>query len=183
MASRETERTPTQTTVKLARARRIAEAVVEAVRPFCDRIEIAGSIRRQRPEPNDIDLVALVNDQEAVSEIFASRDARIVKSGPELLQVLLKDDTQIDFWMARGPIELPDLFDRRLLPGNFGSVLLCRTGSRLHNIYLVGAARQLGLVWHPHDGLFRDKECLASEEEEHILRALRLEFVPPDQRF
>lgn len=38
---------------------RAAEALVAALAPACERIEIAGSIRRKRPDPSDIELVAI----------------------------------------------------------------------------------------------------------------------------
>lgn len=40
-------------------ARAIAEALVEEMRPFCERIEIGGSLRRQAREVKDIELVAI----------------------------------------------------------------------------------------------------------------------------
>lgn len=38
---------------------RAAEALVSALAPYCERIEIAGSIRRRKPEPSDIEIVAI----------------------------------------------------------------------------------------------------------------------------
>ncbi|NIV32842.1 MAG: hypothetical protein GWN58_26370 [Anaerolineae bacterium] len=43
----------------LEHARKLATALVEQLEPACQRIEIAGSIRRQKPNPNDIELVAV----------------------------------------------------------------------------------------------------------------------------
>ena len=43
----------------LAYARDLAEALVELLRPACQRIEIAGSIRRGKARPNDIEIVAV----------------------------------------------------------------------------------------------------------------------------
>jgi hypothetical protein len=40
-------------------ARDLAEALVELLRPACQRIEIAGSVRRGKPTPNDIEIVAV----------------------------------------------------------------------------------------------------------------------------
>jgi DNA polymerase/3'-5' exonuclease PolX len=40
-------------------AREMAEALVELLASACKRIEIAGSIRRQKPKPNDIEIVAI----------------------------------------------------------------------------------------------------------------------------
>jgi len=40
-------------------ARTVAQKIVEELRPACDRIEIAGSLRRGNPAVHDIDLVLL----------------------------------------------------------------------------------------------------------------------------
>lgn len=38
---------------------RAADALAAALAPYCERIEIAGSIRRRKPEPSDIEIVAI----------------------------------------------------------------------------------------------------------------------------
>ena len=43
----------------LAQAQGYAEKVLEWLGPFCERIEVAGSIRRRRPEVNDVDIVVI----------------------------------------------------------------------------------------------------------------------------
>jgi len=46
----------------LAEARKLAEQMVERLRPACDKIEIAGSVRRGKPEVKDIEIVCLPRD-------------------------------------------------------------------------------------------------------------------------
>lgn len=48
----------------LAEGRRIAAALVAEFAPACHRIEIAGSIRREKPEVSDIEIVAIPRTQE-----------------------------------------------------------------------------------------------------------------------
>jgi DNA polymerase/3'-5' exonuclease PolX len=45
--------------MQLKEAQQIAQKYVELLRPYCKRIEIAGSIRRQRPEVKDIEIVCI----------------------------------------------------------------------------------------------------------------------------
>lgn len=45
--------------MKLAEAQAIAERVRAELAPFCVRCEIAGSIRRKRPEPRDLEIVCV----------------------------------------------------------------------------------------------------------------------------
>src|SRR6476620_865884 len=50
--------------MKLADAEQVARNVVGLMRPFCDRIEIAGSVRRGVAEVKDIEIVCIPRWQE-----------------------------------------------------------------------------------------------------------------------
>jgi DNA polymerase/3'-5' exonuclease PolX len=81
----------------LEHARGMAEALVALLAPACERIEIAGSIRRQKPNPNDIELVAVPRveahrvtlQQSMFSQDFAAGDT--VDIGPTNLLNALCD--------------------------------------------------------------------------------------------
>src|SRR5579871_1842601 len=160
--------------MNLERAKVIAEKVRKEIEPLCERVEIAGSIRRGRPVVNDIDLVILPHP-----ERLAKIHERFRKSCTQVTCGLLnciyrlrmpdQTEVQIDLFFARPAV-------RELLqtvPGNFGSLLLCRTGSKEHNIYIVEHAKTRGLVWKPYEGVFdEDGYCHASETEEAIFDAL-----------
>ena len=64
-------------------------------------------------------------------------------------------------------------------PSNFGILLLARTGSAMHNVWLAQAA---GLHFNPHRGLLRRGALIASAEEVEIFKALGLRFIPPEDR-
>lgn len=176
---------PNPIRLPLGRARKFAEKIVGELSPFCDRIEIAGSIRRGRAEVGDIDLVCLPRDEGQLDQLRA----RARKTNPWTIedgkmQLLIILETPL------GPIQL-DLFfashpDRHMFgvsPGNWGSLLLCRTGSAQHNIFLVGAAKRRGLRWNPYWGIFdAHGASVASETEEEIFKALELDFVKPEER-
>ena len=57
--------------MRLEDARFLAEKVCAVLRPFCERVVVAGSVRRGRAEVNDVDIVAalmgLVDHQKIVS--------------------------------------------------------------------------------------------------------------------
>jgi DNA polymerase/3'-5' exonuclease PolX len=71
-------------------------------------------------------------------------------------------------------------------PPNFGVLLLARTGSAMHNVYIAQRADELGLHFNPHRGIQRGRlktsRVIASEEERDIFAALKLEFIPPEKR-
>src|SRR3990167_4338452 len=136
-------------TLKFALA--LADKIGAGLTPFCARLAIAGSIRRARPNANDIDLVVIpAPGQTAALRERVTRHATLVTDGPEILIVRLPNGVQLDVYFAHAGLH--DLLTAT--PSNWGSVLLCRTGSKEHNIYLCQRARQLGLRWDPPRGLF-----------------------------
>lgn len=165
--------------MKLESATAIAERIIGELDRYCDRIEIAGSVRRGRAWVNDIDFVVQIRagDMERFRARVTSHST-IVKDGPEILILRLKDGTQVDFYFAHGPSS--DLLTTA--PGNFGTVLLCRTGSKEHNIHLAQRAQQLGLKWETMRGVTREGQVIASETEEEIFTTLDLPFIKPEQR-
>ena len=51
--------------MQLEKAEKIARKYVDLLAPFCERIEIAGSTRRKKPEVGDIEIVCIpkqIND-------------------------------------------------------------------------------------------------------------------------
>ncbi len=164
----------------LESAERMGAKVVAELGPFCERAELAGSIRRRVAWVNDIDVVVIPKPglEAALQERVLRRSRRLV-AGPQQIEVVMPNGVRLDVWIAR-PTEY-DLVDTK--PTNFGSLWLCRTGSREHNLKLIARARELSLTWNPYHGVFDSfGRVLACETEEEIFRALELEFVPPHER-
>lgn len=170
--------------IALATARFRAEKVREALAPFCERIEVAGSVRRARPFVNDLDFVVLATPYQLISfRQRASAMSTVVKSGDDIYIIRQKDGLQIDFYFARGPQN--DLLETK--PGNWGTVMLCRTGSKEHNIHLAQQAQRLGYKWETMLGVtlavdMSGRTVLASETEEDIFKALEMDFIQPEDR-
>ena len=69
------------------------------------------------------------------------------------------------------------------IPANWGTLLMCRTGSRGHNVWLANSALHRGYRWNPYAGVFDGRgNCLASEAEEDIYRVLEIKFIKPEDR-
>ena len=169
--------------IPLIRAQQIADRVMDQLRPYCTRIEVAGSIRRQRPEVKDIDLVMHVRDMPGLIQRINAK-CRIEKQGEQYLEASMTDGTQLDIWFAHQPVAVQEDFFgcRPGRPDNFGSLLLSRTGSAWHNIALCQRANRLGMHWNPHQGVYQDGVCIASATEADIYQALGLEFITPTAR-
>src|ERR1051326_7864590 len=111
----------------LAQADKLAAKIAAELAPFCQRIEIAGSIRRRRPLVNDIDLVVLpFPDQVNALRERVLRNTSPISDGKEIILTRLANGVQLDLWIAERPKE--DLFSKA--PTNFGVLFLIRTGSK-----------------------------------------------------
>ncbi len=173
--------------IPLATADKFAEKILSELAPFCEagHCQIAGSIRRRRPFVNDIDVVCLPapGREVALRERSRRQAKRVVIDGPQTLVVVLANNLQIDIWIAQPAVT--ELLDSK--PTNFGTLLLCRTGSMAHNIHLIEHAKSIGKVWNPYHGVFAPDgtgrtQCQASATEEDIFKALALDYIPPDRR-
>src|ERR1043165_4707962 len=141
----------------LAKAKRYAMSRVDWLAPYCERIEIAGSIARERPVCNDVDLVC-------ISKVEESRDlfGNVVSWKPllhEFLREYVEKSLGRSKWIHGGGqynlfLQLPkcqlDIWCTQ--QSNWGSVLICRTGSKEHNIWLAQRAERLGTKWDPYRG-------------------------------
>jgi DNA polymerase/3'-5' exonuclease PolX len=161
-------------------ARNMAEKIVGELEPLCHRIEIAGSIRRGRPFVNDIDLVCIPKDMGAL-RARCVRNAYEIRGRDAVLSVELATGVQLDVFTAWP--EERDLVAFR--PSNWGSVLLCRTGSKEHNMYLCQRSKELGLHWNPARGVMKHTigdEIVACAEEADIFAALKMPWLRPEER-
>lgn len=167
--------------IKLSLAESIAFLVADELSPFCDRLSIAGSIRRRRDWVNDVDIVCIPKDRAGLLARI-KRNCQIVTDAEQKIVARLRNGVPLDIWLAHG--EKRDLLS--LTPSNFGTLLTCRTGSVAHNIWLVEHAKMIGLRWHPHQGVYDPKKLgdnlIASAEEADVFAALGLGFVPPEAR-
>lgn len=169
--------------MKLATAQHLARRIVEELQPYCKTgpsgplITIAGSIRRGLAEVNDIDLVLIPENISALRDRVLRR-ATPIQDGPQNLLVRLSNGVQLDLFFARA--ETCDLLEAK--PSNWGTILLCRTGSKEHNIKLAQRAHSLGLQWKTNEGIFAGPILLASATEEEMFRAFELPYIEPKDR-
>jgi len=154
--------------MELERAKTIANEVVTRLAPYCQQIEVAGSIRRQKPAVNDIDIVLIPSDLwNLTAEI--KRLGPAIMSGDKLKQVDYHG-VQLDLYFATSK--------------TWATLLLIRTGSKENNIRLATLAKKRG--WHlaaNGDGLLNEHgQRVAGDSEESIYEALQLPWQEPWQR-
>ena len=157
--------------ILLERARKTAAAIIERLKPHCKRIEVAGSIRRQRPRVHDINLVLIPSDPWNLhhSILGLCRPFPAKASGSKIMRIQV-NGIQVDLYFADET--------------TWATLLLIRTGSAENNIRLCSIAKKKG--WHLHadgSGLFNENgERIAGDTEAGIYEALGIPYQDPTKR-
>lgn len=165
--------------LELKVAEDIAINILTMVDGWCKKIEVVGSIRRQRKEVHDIDFVVLpynlVHWRKIKETMLVWMDAKVVAAGDQIMRFLVKPSpnsmkyVQVDFYGAK--------------PETYGIYKLVRTGSMEHNIWLAKHAIRKGMRLRYSVGLeSADKDITVGATEEAIFDKLKLPFIEPKLR-
>jgi len=145
-------------------AEKIAAALLEKLAPHAERMQVAGSIRRRRPDVGDIDLVAIPKLEQVKTGLFTTetqrpRDSQLAVEFCALTgKLMARGDCIIRGQLVRNSTAMPatsalpdgtigvDLY--LCTPDTWATTLLIRTGSAEHNIWLCSRARELGGKLH-----------------------------------
>ncbi len=158
----------------LSEAQTIAAQVKATVDALCDRVEVAGSIRRLKTMVHDIDFVAVAKsdaDWLKINEKLKQLKAKPNCSGTSVIKAFVPCEDglfQVDFYRAK--------------PSTFGIHLLVRTGSADHNMWLAGHALSKGMRLKYSEGLIKEGVAVAGETEKEVFEALGLPHPPPTER-
>lgn len=183
-------------------ARVLASEAKTLLAPACERIEVAGSIRRGKPDVGDIELVCV--PRVAVIRDMFGGDAGIGANALDALCTQLLEDQALAYrfdkrgvrawgsrykralFCARGVTFALDIF-AVLPPAQWGVIYTLRTGPGDFSKRLV-TARQQGGAMPSHmrvkDGVLRsgNGKTVSTPEEAHFFAALGLPYIPPAER-
>lgn len=160
--------------MKLEYALEVAENVKAQLAPHCSRIEIAGSIRRRRPEVKDIEVVLI--PLAYGTGLFESGIASVINGWKKV----------------KG--ELPCKYTQRILPSedvcdifiadldNWANIFTIRTGSAAW-VHSVLATRWAELGFKSEGGILHryGKPCIV-ETERDLFKLLEMDWVGPEER-
>jgi DNA polymerase (family 10) len=159
--------------VLLHRALTIGEQIVAALRehPAAQRVELAGSARRQADSVKDLDIVATASDPGALVRALGGLELIESASAPNEHAARGRTHTGL-------PVDL-----RVVEPENFGNLLQHFTGSAAHNVALREAAVRRGLHVSEY-GILDDAtgETLRCATEEAVYERLGIALPPPELR-
>jgi len=178
----------------LAVAHARAQELAVLFRPGCLRIQIAGSIRRRKPDVGDIELLVIPRTEKRVADLFGNEaevdllddliqgyiragilDYRLTVKGGKTYGA--KNKLLVD---VESGIPL-DVFSTDY--ANWGMALTVRTGSADFNVRLMARFRALGMAGHAYAGYTgRDGKEYTCPSEESVFEAVGWNWLKPEER-
>lgn len=168
----------------------IANGLVGTMRPGCEKIEIAGSLRRGKDQVKDIEIVAqpilgcdifgdsspdVPSGLDAVLMVLIAR-GRLdpVKGGQRYMQFVIRpEDIKLDLFIVRPPAQWGPIFLIRTGPDSFSKRFVTK---RKYGGLLPSNLREKdGCIW---DG----DRALDTPTEESVFSILGIPWIPPEER-
>lgn len=182
----------------LAQAASVANLVVAQLAPWCERIEIVGSIRRQKAFVGDVEVLFipkrvpkqadLLGGSSEMEDIAALRADELVRNGwlkkrPSETGVFTWGElNKLAIHAASGiPVDLfcePD-------PSNWFRSLVIRTGPKELNIRLIEGAAKRGVRMHAYGTGFTKTisgETVPCNSEQDVFRIAGVKYLTPTER-
>lgn len=163
-----------------------ASYVTELLRPICDRIEIAGSLRREKPDIGDIEIVAIPKPW-TITDLFGNpltgRDgddiaAKLVGAGYHLF----KNGDHLKTFLC-GPV-MCELY--LTIPECWGVIFMIRTGNADFSKLMVTSRQKGGMMpshLHVKDGrVWAGEKVLDTPEEENLFTIWGIPYIEPKKR-
>ena len=173
----------------LAQAERVGQELVEALGPSCERIEIAGSIRRRQPDVGDVELLCISRVGETVAlgnNIYLLAEVDDLVSTGVLRKRLNKAGRVSSYgdwnrYMVHVASGIPvDIF--RTTEDNWGMALVVRTGPARWNRGLMSQFQKLGMEGHAYGGVTQEGVEVSCPTEEEVFRLLGWPYRDPEDR-
>ena len=168
-----------------ARAAAAAEQLMSEIEPYCERIEVAGSLRRHKPEIGDIEIVAIAKpllnlfgeptEGNEIDSWLYQRSIATTKNGSKYKQFEYEHEGeryQVDLFLAQ--------------PDNFGLIHMIRTGSAEFSKRMMTAQSYAGYlpaglrVAEGH--CWRNGAMVAVESEADLFALWNMATVAPEDR-
>jgi len=176
-------------------AEEVAAEIVDLMLGTCERIEVAGSVRRRKPDVGDVEIV------------FAPKVAPTTRPGEMFpVQTSLAHE-MIDSLIGAHVLGVRELKDGRTSKGEqnmllchcrtgmpvdffatteecWWNYLVCRTGGKLNNIDVCNAARAKGWKWNPYGPGFTKEngEIVPARSEAEVFSLVGMAWKEPWER-
>jgi DNA polymerase (family 10) len=145
----------------------LADKLKESLKPFCKKIEIAGSIRRHEENPEDIDIVLIPKNKDKVEEIMKTKFKGNFIQGGEHESTWIINKIKVELYYTS--VE------------EWGADLLAYSSTKGSAIGLRVIAKRKGFKLTQH-GLFKGNKKVAGKTEKEIYSALGRDYKKPEDR-
>ncbi|MEO8446450.1 MAG: hypothetical protein ABI528_03095 [bacterium] len=152
----------------------LAREIIDVIKPHCNKIEIAGSIRRQKSIVKDIELVVTtpdINNLKNKLGLFLLKENKkpFVKSGNKYINFLHKG-YKFDLFIAD--------------EDNFGIIFLVRTGSAEFSTRMLAQWKRVTKGGASRYGYLHDIEGkkYITKTEDEVFELLKVDFIEPEFR-
>lgn len=169
--------------MELKYAQDIANDVRNKLKPFCDRIEIAGSIRRERATVNDIEIVCIpkmITVQDGFFDVKLEKEPGFIKVVDSWQRI--KGDARDGKYMQRmidDKIKI-DIFTATRY--NWGLILAIRTGSADFSKYVLATGWNKKGFTSLNGILRNDLGRVQVAEEEDLFKLIGIDWIHPRER-
>lgn len=176
--------------MELQQAQLIAGNVKTCIEPSASRVEVAGSIRRLKPQVKDVEIVAIVHDYDMLYRDLLNVGRFIKPSVPDVVDWQFKPGAKYVRMLLHEGVKL-DLFIAS--PENWGPLYMMRTGGatgpdgNAFNGFVPGMFSR----WKKLSDGGKMEGCMPARpdgtqvlcpEEQDFFDLLGMNFVPPEER-
>ncbi len=169
--------------IPFAEADHLADELIERLRPRCQRIEKAGSLRRRKAEIGDIDFVII---PKFLLEMFGGESTdhelnaidwgtwgHVIANGPKYKKILLPQGVNLELSIVTPPAQWGVLLMIRTGPEEFSHKMV---KPRVYNGLMPSLYRfQDGAIWCRN-------HIIETPEEDDLFGLFGMEFVAPEAR-
>jgi DNA polymerase/3'-5' exonuclease PolX len=169
----------------LVEAERIGRSMVNALLPLCERVELAGSIRRRKPFVGDIEIVciprvvpvldmfgAVAGEESRLEGVDWSLYGALKMNGKKQKKIILREGVQLDLFITTAE-QWGYIFMLRTGPDTFSHKMVT---PRKYGGYLPSYLRcDDGYVWSKN-------RMIPLLEESDLFSLCGLGYVPPEMR-
>lgn len=170
--------------MKLQQAQEIAEALKADLKPYCERIEIGGSIRRKKPKPNDIELICIPKFVE-----IGTGQGTLPGSETTITENLLFSHLAIHYMVMKMGEKYAQIATQGIKVDVFtatsrtwGYIFMLRTGPREFSKFVVTELKKNGFTMDAGEVFHHGTPCTVPTEED-LFFLLKIAPIPPDYRF
>jgi len=174
---------------------KVAAELCAALKPVCEKLVVAGSLRRRKPTVGDVEILYIGKTEvrQDPADMFASITVNLADEAIAAFvkSYVLERRKNVNGSEMYGP---KNKLMRHLATGlpvdmfaataeNWNNYLVCRTGPADSNTRICMAAQERGWKWNPYGaGFSRDGEIRPMTSEKEVFAFVGLPYSEPEQR-